>query len=255
MRIEVTAPPVKFVDRELVEFDHRIDRFRRDIAAAQSRDANAPAVHFLAFAPDLGALLGGERGEEIFERAVTLVVPLVLQAEAQGVPGATENFGLLFEQEEHVRRGHRLSIEHAPYPFGDREDHALALSLVGDEHAGAGGWGKRHCQKQLRVVPDPELVSELRPTPIENEFAFTVSLHVGRSRGDEALAFPQRHMKRQPPAVGYNATRTLEGVEKRKGEKWGCTRPQKPIPLRAGNVANALVDPQLDHQAILARLP
>ena len=63
-------------------------------------------------------------------------------------------------------------------------------------------------EDELRVVADLEPLREVGPPVVEHELALAVPLEVRRCRGHHLFVFPERHVHRQPPAIGPHAAGT-----------------------------------------------
>ena len=81
---------------------------------------------------------------------------------------------------------------------------------------------------------------------IEHELALAVALQVRRGNADQDAALPERDMTRQPPAVGRDATRTLERIQKRPLEKRRRLFGDQRIPLVFADFSYRLVCRELD---------
>jgi hypothetical protein len=191
------------------------------IGAGQPFDSDAGGERFFALAADDLALARIERGEEILERRVAVVLPMELLVGALQIAARAQRLPFGLRQKRHVR-GREFAL---PGDFGERiaecEPHLLGERAGAGEEARAGHGRERHRGLQLRIVVAADALERVRPAVIEDVFALRVAFQIaGRGADEFALSGFDEQMARLPAGAAANRLRLFKRGEECVRNEW-----------------------------------
>ena len=218
------------------------------------------AGHRLApLAPDGLAPARRQRAEEIVERGVAGVEPVVLLVLAQQQPLAAHEPPLLLGGEVHP---HRRDVHLVAKRDRAGEQHALAerpVDVRADQQARTGHRRERRGDDQLRIVAPAGPLVGVRPAVVEDVFGLAVRLQIDRrDRGHRAGLVAHRQVLRRPAGARRSAAGLLGDVEEVVGhERVGLVvgRGGAGVPGVLADLRDAAVDADLRLQSHQAAKP
>ncbi len=186
-----------------------------------------------ALLADRLALAAGERGEEIVEAGIIMVLPVELGAGAHQPSRCLEPVQLRRLDKGHVRRGEPVLVGHGL----DRGDQRRRKRFVAQQQPRPGDGRERHRNLQLGIILPARLLPGIGPAMVEDIFALAVRFDIGRRdrpggsrpsrrRGSAAAASPsaqsptpiargstERHGRRTDWPRPRSASHSAEGIE------------------------------------------
>ncbi len=201
-----------------------------------------------ALLADRLALARIERREEIVERAVAVVVPVILHAQAREEPDLLKQVAFRAAREGDVQRGHAGILDRRDQG-GDQGRPRLALLPPGaDQQARPGDRREGRGDLQLRIIAAAGAVIGLGPAVVEHIFALAVGFDVERRGGEDGPgAILDHQVLRQPAGLAPDRSGLLQRVQKGVADK-RVFRPSiafaggAGIPRGGGNLGDAIDD-------------
>ena len=174
-----------------------------------------PAASRLApFALDRLAVARVQRGQEIVESPVAVIVPvkLLVVALQEAVLAQKLRFGLAGKGHVHGGGVGRVAQRHQS--ARERGSDPLAIDAVADQQPRAGGGRKGHRGLQFRIIASAGALIGIRPAAVEDVFALRMRFQIaGHDAGDLAVE-PCQEMPRPPAGAGAGRAGGFGGGKK-----------------------------------------
>src|SRR5580658_8356462 len=134
----------------------------------------------------------------MIERRVTFAKPMKLEAFAAQVPAPLPSIHLVLVREENMnaRGPHRRASLLCRLRHESRRK--LPVLTGGYQHAVTGCRSERHGDDDFRIVRDPNPLSEVCPSPVEDKLTFAVLFEVRGRHRDEPFASPKGQVGWRP---------------------------------------------------------